>query len=28
MRDPAGLLFYVIPEPARSLSESNARRWQ
>jgi Glyoxalase-like domain len=27
MRDPAGLLFCVIPEPAGSLSDSNARRW-
>jgi predicted enzyme related to lactoylglutathione lyase len=27
MRDPAGLLFCVIPEPAGSLSDSNAQRW-
>jgi hypothetical protein len=28
MRDPAGLLFCVIPEPAGSLNQSNAQRWQ
>jgi hypothetical protein len=27
MRDPAGLLFCVIPEPAGSLDDSNAQRW-
>jgi predicted enzyme related to lactoylglutathione lyase len=27
MRDPAGLLFCVIPEPAGSFSGSNAQRW-
>jgi hypothetical protein len=27
LRDPAGLLFCVIPEPAGSLNERNARRW-
>jgi Glyoxalase-like domain len=27
MRDPAGLLFCVIPEPGDSLNESNAQRW-
>jgi hypothetical protein len=27
LRDPAGLLFCVIPEPAGSLNDSNARRW-
>jgi hypothetical protein len=27
MRDPAGLLFCVIPEPGGSLNDSNARRW-
>jgi len=27
MRDPAGLLFCVIPEPPGTLSERNARRW-
>ena len=27
MRDPAGLLFCVIPEPAGSFSDGNARRW-
>ncbi len=27
MRDPAGLLFCVIPEPAGSLNDSNAQRW-
>lgn len=28
MRDPAGLLFCVIPEPGGTLNESNARRWE
>jgi hypothetical protein len=28
MRDPAGLLFCVIPEPSGSLNESNAQRWE
>jgi hypothetical protein len=27
MRDPAGLLFCVVPEPAGSLNDSNAQRW-
>ena len=27
MRDPAGLLFCVISEPAGVLSDSNAQRW-
>ena len=27
MRDPAGLLFCVIPEPPGTLDDSNARRW-
>jgi hypothetical protein len=27
MRDPAGLLFCVIPEPPVSLNGSNAQRW-
>ena len=27
MRDPAGLLFCVVPEPADSLNDSNAQRW-
>lgn len=27
MRDPAGMLFCVVPEPAGSLDDSNARRW-
>lgn len=27
LRDPAGLLFCVIPEHDGSFSESNARRW-
>jgi hypothetical protein len=27
MRDPAGLLFCVVPEPVGSLSDSNAHRW-
>jgi hypothetical protein len=28
MRDPAGLLFCVIPEPIGSLNDNNAHRWQ
>ena len=28
MRDPAGLLFCVIPEPGGTLNDSNARRWE
>ena len=27
MRDPAGLLFCVVPEPVGSLNERNAQRW-
>lgn len=27
MRDPAGLVFCIVPEPAGSLDDSNARRW-
>jgi hypothetical protein len=27
LRDPAGLLFCVIPEAAGSLNDSNAQRW-
>jgi Glyoxalase-like domain len=27
LRDPAGLLFCVIPEPVGSLDDSNAHRW-
>jgi len=27
LRDPAGLLFCVIPEPVGSLNDSNAQRW-
>ena len=27
MRDPAGLLFCVIPEPPGVLNDSNAQRW-
>jgi len=27
LRDPAGLLFCVIPEPPGSLGDSNAQRW-
>jgi hypothetical protein len=27
MRDPAGLLFCVIPSPPGSLDDSNAQRW-
>lgn len=28
MRDPAGLLFCVVPEAAGSLSGDNAQRWE
>ena len=28
MRDPAGLMFCVIPDPPGMLNESNARRWE
>ena len=27
MRDPAGLVFCVIPEPAGTLNDGNAQRW-
>jgi hypothetical protein len=27
MRDPAGLLFCVVPVPAGSLTDDNAQRW-
>jgi len=27
MRDPAGMLFCVVPEPAGSLDDSNAQHW-
>lgn len=27
LRDPAGLQFCVVPEPAGSLNDSNAQRW-
>jgi len=27
LRDPAGLLFCVIPEPPGSLNDDNAKRW-
>ena len=27
MRDPAGLLFCVIPEPGGTLDDTNAHRW-
>jgi Glyoxalase-like domain len=27
LRDPAGLLFCVIPQPAGTLNDGNARRW-
>ncbi len=27
LRDPAGLLFCVVPEPADTLNDSNAQRW-
>ena len=28
MRDPAGLLFCVVPDPPGTLDEGNARRWE
>jgi len=28
MRDPAGLLFCVIPEPGGTLNDGNAHRWE
>ena len=28
MRDPAGMLFCVIPDPGGTLNDSNARRWE
>lgn len=28
LRDPAGLLFCVVPEPAGSLDGTNAHRWE
>ena len=28
MRDPAGLSFCVIPDPADTLNEQNAHRWE
>lgn len=28
MRDPAGLLFCVIPDPGGTLTDSNAHRWE
>jgi Glyoxalase-like domain len=27
MRDPAGMLFCVVPEPSGSLDDGNAQRW-
>jgi predicted enzyme related to lactoylglutathione lyase len=27
LRDPAGLLFCVVPEPPGSLTDANAQRW-
>ena len=27
MRDPAGLVFCVVPDPPGSLTEANAQRW-
>jgi len=27
LRDPAGLPFCVVPEPAGSLNDSHAQRW-
>ena len=27
MRDPAGMVFCVLPEPGGTLSETNAHRW-
>ena len=28
MRDPAGLVFCVVPDPPGTLNEGNARRWE
>jgi hypothetical protein len=28
MRDPAGLLFCVVPKPPDSFNDSNAQRWE
>jgi hypothetical protein len=28
MRDPAGLLFCVVPDPPGTLTEATARRWE
>jgi hypothetical protein len=28
MRDPAGLLFCVVPDPPGTLNEDNAHRWE
>lgn len=28
MRDPAGLVFCVIPEPGGTLNDTNAQRWE
>ncbi len=28
MRDPAGMLFCVVPEPVGKLNETNARLWE
>jgi predicted enzyme related to lactoylglutathione lyase len=28
LRDPAGLLFCVVPEPDGSLNDTNAQRWE
>jgi hypothetical protein len=28
MRDPAGLLFCVVPKPPESFDDSNAQRWE
>ena len=28
MRDPAGLVFCVVPDPPGALNEGNARRWE
>jgi Glyoxalase-like domain len=28
MRDPAGLLFCVIPDPSGTLNDGNAHRWE
>jgi len=27
MRDPAGLVFCVVPDPPGTLTEDNAQRW-